>query len=323
MNQRRVTKARPTIRPGWALTHYLTFTKERAPQLRQYLLALKAGKPPEQAAKAFGDLVKFNQDAHKYLRSGSFSYRPVAIDVKTRVVENVRLLSAGEAALIQETIAFRDEDLSVYRKEGDRKHETRLRAANLQRIRDKSAQHPADPFATYLLAQAEYVAGNYVQSEAAADRLLALQPRHVRGKVTKALNMFHRATSLQGANRAAAAAEARRLIVRANKDDADDVLPLIAYYRSFQMIGEAAPKAAVEGLMAAVETLPGDIPARLLLVGELSRQRQWARAIHYLRPIADAHHDSPRREAARKQMEELEAALAKEQGSTAGTQAAR
>ncbi len=31
---------------GWALTHYLTFTKERAPQLRQYLLALKAGKPP-------------------------------------------------------------------------------------------------------------------------------------------------------------------------------------------------------------------------------------------------------------------------------------
>ena len=298
---------------GWALTHFLSFSPERAPQMRRYLQALQAGKRPEEAAKAFGDLSALNQAAHAYLRSGSFPYRSVPVKIDKPVIQKMRPLSPGEAALIPETIAFRDDDILTYGKEYDRKREAQLRAETLRKIQDKAARFPSDAFALYLLAEAEYAAANHAKSEAAADRLLAIQPDHVRGRVKKAQNMLHAAMALQGSARKEKAAEARRLITSANKASPDDPHPLIAYYQSFQMAGEAVPAIAVTGLMQAVATLPRDLAVRQMLVDALVSKRRWAEAAHYLRPISDASHASPRREAARKQMAEILAELAKEQ----------
>lgn len=296
---------------GWAITHFLTFSDERAPQMREYLKRLTQGQSLEEAAKAFGNVSKLNQEAAKYLRAGSFAYKPVDVKIEEPVIRAVRPLGPGEAALVPETIAFRDYSLNWFKKEANKKRELEFRESILAQIRDKAARYAADPFALYLLGEAEYAAGNYDRAEAAADRLLALDPNHVRGRVRKALAMLQNAPAAQ---RAARAGEARKLVLAANRANPNDVLPLVGYYETFKLAGERAPDQAVEGLAAAVETLPGDESIRQMLVDEMAAQKKWRLAIAYLAPLANSPHETPMREEARKQMAQLEAELAKETG---------
>lgn len=312
-----------TYGQGWALTHFLTFDSKRSSQLRQYLLALQAGKSREQASKAFGDLSALNREARRYVTSGAFAYKPVKVAIRRPVIQRKRPLTAGEAALIPEVLAFRDDELSIFRNSGRRARERGLREANLKRIRDKAAQHRNDPFALYLLAEAEAAAGNHPQSEAAVDGLLAIQPKHVRGMARKSLLLSLAALRLQGPERAAMAAKARQLAVRANRLDVDDPLPLIAFYQSFRGTGQRVPPKAVDGLMQAVSTLPGNTSLRQLLVDQLATDGRVAEAIAWLMPIANSPHDSPRREAAREQLASLQETLARQQSRPAQPAATR
>jgi hypothetical protein len=302
---------------GWALAHFFTFSKTRAPQMRQFLAALSSGQPATEAAKAFGDLDELNREARRYVGAGSFEYRPVEVEIAGPVLKRIRPLSPGEAASIPETIAFDDEDLSILRKPGEREREKKRREGVLADIRDKSRRFVDDPFTLHLLAEAEYAAGNLGQSEAAADRLLAIQPDHVRGAVRKSILLAHAAKGLQGPARAAKASEARRLAVRANKADPNDPLPLLAFYQSFHLAGEKPSKAAVDNLISVVLTVPGNTSIRQLLVDELAAQRRWGEAIAVLTPIANSPHRSPRREAAQEQMAKLKAELDKARGTPA------
>lgn len=302
---------------GWALTHFLTFDKQRSKQLRQYLLAVQAGKSLDQAARVFGDLGALNREARRYVTSGAFAYKPVKVDINRPVIQKKRPLTAGEAALIPEVIAFRDDELSSIRSLGQRARERSLREANLSRIQDKAARFPNDPFALYLLAEAEAAAGNHSHSQSALDRLLAIQPNHVRGMARKSLLLSLAAARLQGPERAAKAAEARQLAVRANRLDIDDPLPLVAFYQSYRATGQKVPPKAVEGLMQAVSTLPGNTSLRQLLVDQLASDSRFAEAIAWLMPIANSPHQSPRRQAAREQLAKLQEALARQQGKAA------
>ena len=294
-----------TYGQGWALTHFLTFDSERSKKFRAYLEALTAGKSMKEAAQAFGDLDDLNRDARRYLTAGSFSYRPVKVDVAQPVIHRTRLLSAGEAALIPEVIAFNDDALESYRKTGERERQRKLRDSNLTRIREKAQAFPTDPFALYFLAEAENAAGNYPQAQAAIDRLLAIQPNHVRAMARKSMLLSRQASTLQGAARTAAAAEARTLAVKANRADVDDPLPLVAYYESYRLSGERVPQPAVDGLMQAVSTLPKDDGLRMLLVNQLERDGRYAEAIGWIMTIANDPHESPLRDAAREQLERL------------------
>ena len=303
-----------TYGQGWAMTHFLTFSKERSPQLRRYLSALTAGQTPEQAARAFGNLRDLSREASIYLSNGRFEYRPVKVPIREPVIERVRTLSAGEAALILETMAFRDDDLRFYRKESAREKEQRLRARNLEQVREKAARFPNDPFAQYLLSEVEFAAGNLPASNAAADRALALNPRHARAMARKSLALSYLAAKLPAASRVQQVEQARELALSANRADPNQLLPLRAYYESYRAVGEAPAKAALEALEMVVATQPQDSAARQMLVDEYESRRRWSDAIRTLTPIASGLHDSPRRESARAQMERLEAALAAELG---------
>ena len=299
---------------GWAMTHFLTFDKERSPQLRQYLTDLTRGKPVEEAARAFGDLGKLNKEARSYVSQGSFTYIPVPVPIAAPVIQKSRSISAGEAAVIAETIAFQDDDLLAYRKPGARERERKRREENLARIREKARRFPDDAAVHHLLAEAEYGGGHLAEAEAAADRLLTLRPDHVRGMVRKSILLAHSAEKLSGQARKARASEARRLAVRANKADPDDPLPLFAFYQSFNLAGETPTPDAVDGLRAAVRTLPGDTTVRLLLVERLAKQKNWGEAIAALTPIANSPHPSPLRDAAQEQLAKLRAAFEQEGG---------
>lgn len=302
-----------TYGQGWALTHFFTFAPQRTKQFRAYLDALTAGKSMKDAAQAFGDLGDLNREARRYVTAGSFSYRPVKVDIIQPVIRSTRPLSAAEAALIPEVIAFRDEPLNAYQKPGARERERKQREANLDRIRKKAQLYPDDAFALYFLAEAENAAGNYAQALSAVDRLLALQPNHVRAMARKSMLMSRQASTLQGAARAALAADARNWAVKANHADTIDPLPLLAYYESYRQIGEKAPEQAVEGLMQAVSTLPKNADLRLRLVNELEGSGRYAEAIGWIIPIANDPHDSPMRSAAREQVDRLRQKLGQAQ----------
>lgn len=299
-----------TYGQGWAVTHFLTFDKKRSGQFRQYLAQLTAGKSFAEAAKVFGDLNELDHEARRYVTAGSFEYRPVKVDIEQPVITSIRRLSAGEVALIPEVIAFDDDDLKQYKSTGLRQHEAGRREQNLERIRQVAAQYPNDPFALHFLAEAEFASGNYAQSQAAADRLLAIRPNDVDGLARKSLAMSMQVHSLAG-GRAAAAEAARSLAVKANKLDHDNPLPLLAYYESFHEAAQPAPQLATEGLMQAVSTLPANTSVRELLVDDLASRHQWREAMAWLAPIANSPHDSPLRDSARDKMEWLKAQLAK------------
>jgi tetratricopeptide (TPR) repeat protein len=305
-----------TYGQGWALTHFLTFNSQRSAQLRQYLTALGIGKSRDEAAKAFGDLAELNREARRYVTAGSFEYRPVKVDIAQPVVQRTRVLSQGEALLIPETIAFRDGDLAEYEDSSDRKKEDGFRRHNLARIRDKAAQLPNDPFAQQLLGEVEYVQGNFAESEAAIDRMHSVRPDDGGGMTLKSMLLSRRSAGMAGDARKQMVARARAMAVKANRANPDDPRPLLAYYQSFNLTGEPAPRAAVEGLMQAVSLLPREGKPRQLLVDQLARDKRYDEAMAWLMPVANSTHKSPRREAARKQMEQLKAAKA-----TAGKQA--
>ncbi len=299
---------------GWALTHYLTFAKGRSQQLRQYLAALTAGKTPTEAAQAFGNLDQLNREAHAYVSRGSFEYKPVEVPLRQPVIQRVDALGPAETALIPETIAFNDDDLASYRKAGDREKERNRRARVLARIRDKAARYSNDPYAVYLLAEAETASGNAAAAESAVDRLLAIRPGDVRGLVRKSLLLSQSAATLNGPERQQKAAQARQLAVAANKADPNEPLAFVAFYESYHSGGASVPRNALEGLEAAVATLPGNTRIRQMLVDEYASQRRWADAMRALAPIANDTHESPLRQAARERMAQLRAELQKESG---------
>lgn len=260
---------------SWLLAHYLTFSEKRAGQLRKYLGELGAGVSNDAAAKdAFGDLDQLSREVHVYLEQGSFPMRAVPIALPAPETIKVRTLSPGEAALMEETASFGyglgKEQMAAY----------------LADIRAKVARYPSDPFALRLLADAEYEAEDFTAATATVDRLLAVAPDSVPGRVRKAMLMLHQAEGLPDPARQAKVAEARRLIVAANKSAPEDPQPLVAYYRSFLTAGERPPRQAVDGLMQAVSTLPQDQGPRLMLVSQLVSDGKLADAIYYLGPIA-------------------------------------
>lgn len=294
---------------GWAMTHFLTFSKVRSPQMRRYLEALSAGKSPAEAAQAFGDLDALNREARLYVVQGTFNYTPVNVAIQQPVIQQVSTVPAAEAAMIPETIAFSDEDLSLYRKDSDREHERRHRAEVLSHIRSKAAQYPNDPYALYLLAEAENTAGNPAAAEQAVDRLLAVRPGDVHGMVLKSWLLSDAAASLPAEARGAKIGEARRLAIAANKADPEDPLVYIAFYRTYRAAGGPVPANAVDGLAAAVEKLPRNTRFRQMLTDELAAEGRVAEAIEVLTPLASDPHESPLRTAAREQLAKLKARL--------------
>lgn len=299
-----------TYAQGWAVTHFMTFDKGRASQFRQYLAAIGKGKSYAEAAKAFGDLDQLNRDARRYVTAGTFEYKAVQVEVAKPVIKSSRVMTEGEVAVIPNIIAYRDDELSVYKKAGARERETDLRASNLHKIRDKASRYAGEALPQYLLAEAEFAAGNYAQAEAATDRLLALSPKHVRGLARKSLLLSQAAASLSGDAKTAKVNEARRLAIRANRIDKDDPMPLLAFYQSFNLAGERPPTVAFDGLLQATSLLPRDDRLRQLVVDQLAREQRYDEAMAWLVSLANSPHESPRREAARAQMEQLRAAKA-------------
>ncbi|HMJ92979.1 MAG TPA: hypothetical protein VK472_02635, partial [Allosphingosinicella sp.] len=255
---------------SWLLVHYLTFNQGRTGQRARYIAAIERGASLEDAAReAFGDMRDFDGALRRYI-DGPISTATVAARALPAPHIDVRPLTAPEIALVP---------LRIEQMRGV--DPARIPAFSAE-VRAIAAKYPGDPQALLMLAEAEGLAGNHAASSRAADTLLASVPAHPRALLRKAANL-----EALGQDRKAA----RPLIVRANRADQKDPLPLLAYYRSFRPEGaEPAPALALDGLLLAVQLAPQSGEVRLIAGAALAKAGRLEEAENILRPAAYAPH---------------------------------
>lgn len=267
---------------GWLLTHYLTFNEARRTQLGAYLKALNAGQDNEAAGRAaFGDLKKLDRELGAYMR-GRFTGLRIGADKLKVAPVTVRTLDAGEAAVMDVHIAS---TRGVNRKAA---------LALLPAVRRAVAPYPAHGFAQAVLAEAEYDAGNFAESAAAAGRSIAADPKNRDGYLY--LGMAQAALlRAQGKPSEAAIKAVRAPLSRANRLDPDDPRPMLCIYDSFEMFGQAPPKAVKDALIYAHGLAPEDRRARMLATMAYIERGNFKAARMTVAPLAfDPHARMPR-----------------------------
>lgn len=259
---------------GWLLTHYLTFSASRKGQLDAYLRAINAGKSSLAAGEAaFGDLDKLNGELNRYLRAPSMNYISLPPEKIKIAAVKVQELSPGANEIMP--ILMRS------RRGVDTKEAEQL----VPKARKVAAQYPNDAFVQLALAEAEIDAGNLAEADAAAERVLAVEPESVRALV------FRGRVALERLKKAGNGSEAdwkaaRRWFVRANRLEPGTPQPLLWFHDSFLAEGVPPPENSFDGLRSAALLAPEDIGLRMNVGLQLLAKGSKEEARILLAPLA-------------------------------------
>jgi hypothetical protein len=305
---------------AWALTHFLFFSDERRPQLRQYLTARAQGQDAATAAQVFGDQAQLANDMRHYFYSRK-PYIQVTYDGSKIEQPIVRRLRQSEAAFVKgrlelgarveippEPAAGTPPDMAKAQTKA-RDEALRLRDQWLADLRRDAARWSGEIEAQLLLAEAECRSGNPAECLAAADRAERITPTDTRMLAWKGLAMVQQAAAAPAAERAPMLAAARDLIVRANQIDHEAIGPLVAYYDSFAEAGEAPSARAIDGLQKAMEEVPAAPETRLTLATALAKRGQYDVARPVIMPVAAGGYDTPEKPAAKALLAQLDSAV--------------
>jgi tetratricopeptide (TPR) repeat protein len=266
---------------GWLLTHYLMFEPKRTGQLAKYITAMNSGTGSLEAARAaFGDLDVLDEELRTYVKQRRIPYVRVRAEALLPEPVALRTLSPGESAIM---------DLRMRSKVGVTKEDSARVAREMAQAAAPWPNHPAVQGA---LAEALFDAGNLDGAEAAAARAIAADPKNVDGLIYRARVAMARAKAAP-ARDAAVWREVRRLIALANRADPNDPEPLILYYQSFAVQGQAPTRNAVEGLLQAYALAPQDGGLRMNVARQLLVDGQAAEARRALAPLAYDPHGGP------------------------------
>lgn len=281
---------------AWLLTHYLNFNKARAGQLGKYLNAINAGSTNIDAAKeSFGDLAVLDKELKSYLSQRKISYvqelRPTPAPDRIDISE---VSAGGGATMLQR--------LRLMRGVGDDE-----RATIIEALRSAAAKFPKAHEPQVLLAQAYFDAGEDAKAIAAADAALALSPAESRAMLYRGEAML-RQNVKDGTSDAKLWKEARNWVVKANRANVNDPMPLFAYYRSFGQQGVAPPALSLDGLRRAYQMAPEDRTIRMTYASALADQKKYAPAIRLVETVAFDPHSGPGSEEARRILKRLKAA---------------
>ncbi|MES2043154.1 MAG: hypothetical protein V4475_04715 [Pseudomonadota bacterium] len=259
---------------SWLLTHYLTFDPARHGQLAAYLTAFNAGASQAEAAKVFGDPRGLDRDLDKYLEAASFTYRqpPIPPEIAREVA--IRPLAPDEAAMLPYVLEFTKTMKSDAAK------------AFAARVEIAAAQFPDGAAAQQLAAQVDLDAGLLDPAEREATRAVALAPQSARAHYYLGAVRLERAKAADGDKRGLLVAAGKSEILAANQLDANDPLPLIAFYESFGIARQPASDAGRAALARAVEIVPQDGGTRMTYVYDLIIHGQKQTAARMLKPIA-------------------------------------
>jgi Flp pilus assembly protein TadD len=285
---------------SWLLAHYLTLSPERSQQLRAYLNAINRGASQADAAKAFGDLGKFNTDVKRYLTNASFEYKALPLPETLAANIAMRKLSASEIELMEDAI-----ELSRQKSKEDAE-------SFAAQLRGKVSKFGPDRYASQLLGEAELAAGNFDAAIAIADRILALQAGDSKALWLKAAATLEKAKGSDDPEDAAL--KARDWALEANKNDPDAPRPLVAFFDSYLVAREQPSIDALESMREAVRRVPQDKSLRFKLAATLAmtgNRDHKIEAIRALRPVAFDPHGGAAAEGAGKMIESLMGAILK------------
>jgi tetratricopeptide (TPR) repeat protein len=285
---------------GWLLTHFLNFEPSRQGQLGKYLQKVSSGTPTLVAAReAFGDLKVLDKELDSYLRRPKLAYLPIPVSKLPIGEIKIRTVGAGENAVM---------DVKMRSKRGVSRAEA---LALLPEVRRAAAPFPNDPHVQATLAEAEYDAGNFAEAEAAADRGIAANPRHVdcllykgRAKMGAAL-----ASKIRNAD---VWKDVRKALAAANRVDPEDPEPLILFYMSFRSQGIQPTTNAVIGLNEALRLAPQDMGLRMIAARQYLADNKPAEARAALAPVAFAPHGGAMAQAAAALITKIDAGAAKD-----------
>jgi hypothetical protein len=284
---------------SWALTHMFYRSEEHGGQIGRYLAALADGVEPLAAAEAeFGDLDELEKRLGRYIRGGLTS--SYAYDIVYKNDIRVQRLSPYDSTLVE---------LTLQRKAGHRRDRTR------ERLMQLVARPEATAEAWYQLAELEYAEAHreeanprydFTAAEAAVDRALALDAKHVLANVLKGdilLEPFDHADDTPDSSLWDAA---RKFYVAANRADPLHPLPLYKFGNTFLREGVENPQVG-DALYEAFLGAPEATELRYALANHYARERDFDRAIHLLKVIAGNPHTGS---GAREYIEKLEEARA-------------
>lgn len=272
---------------SWLLTHYMMFDAGRAKTLGAYIAAINAGKSREDAEKLLGinpglDIKLNAYGARPSLPSATFSPDKLKIDEVS-----VRPLSPGEAAV-----------MPMMMRSHNGVNEQQAREV-VEAVRRLAAPYPNDAGAQNELAEAEFDAGNFALSDAAADRVLAADPKSVHGLIYKGMaqmELLKKAGNVDPAKWSAA----RHWFLLANRADSLYSYPIQLYYESFASAKQAPTQSAKDGLLFAYRLAPQNLALRLEAAHLLLNNGQLKPARVALEPIAYSERPGPLSDAAKK-----------------------
>jgi hypothetical protein len=280
----------------WLLVHFLNFTETRLGQLSKYLTAINGGTSNAEAAReAFGDLKLLDKELTAYLNRGRMSYK-IESDV-TPAPERVDIttVSAGAGATMMQFLALRR---GV--------NETELPSL-IGALNASAQKFPRDPEPQVLLAEAKYRSGDDSGAVQAADAALALVPTLSRASLYKGRAML-RQNIKDNVSDPARWKEARGWIVKANRADVNDPMPLFVFYQSFHQQGLQPSPSALQGLARAYQMVPEDRDIRLTYAFSLAAERKFVPAIRLIETVAFDPHNGPGSAGARSILKRLHAA---------------
>ncbi len=277
---------------SWLLFHYLTFNNERRKQLGNYQIKLMGGASEKEAAEVFGDLEQLSKELDQYQKSRKWSYiRQPRANLNIGQI-TVRILGAGEAAMMP---------IRIRSKRGVNRDQAIELLPEAQKI---AAKFPDDPAVQAALAEAEYDAGHASAAIAAADRALAKNPKQMNAHIQKGYALAKLARDNDDPE--AAWKKVRRQFVKANKIENDHPIPLLYYYESYRDAGDDIPEIAVRGLERALALAPFDSGLRWMVANQHAQDKRFDHAIQTLRPLAYSPHRSKQSDLAEKLLIALE-----------------
>lgn len=281
---------------SWLLVHYLNFTPTRVGQLSKYLKAINQGATGIDAARtAFGDLGQLDKELKIYLAKSSIGYIQQGVSTPAPERVDVAPVSPAVGATMMQRLALMHDP--------DKDDLPKL----IGTLRASAAKYPDEADPQLLLAEAHYLADDDAAAVEAADAALKITPALSRAMLVKGKAIM-RQNIKNGVADAARWKEARGWIVKANRADVNDPMPLFAYYRSFGQQGIEPLPSSLDGLRRAYEMVPEDHDVRMTYAFALATRKYYAAAIHLVETVAFDPHNGPGAAEARSILKRLQAA---------------
>jgi tetratricopeptide (TPR) repeat protein len=287
---------------AWLLTHYFQYKEDRRAEIARYLKDVADGVKDIQPDSYFaGGLDGLEKDLKTYLRHrlSASVLKPKELKIDAIVVTP---LDPAQGDLIEDELRLinrpRTEDLSGI----------------VSSIRSKVAKYPTSAYALALLAEAEWAAEQKDAALADADRAIAIDPKSARAYAVRAKVLLEKA---QGSDSEADWKAALTAIVRANRADTEDPVPLALFYRYHAMRGGKMPDLGYDGLYKAFTLLPQSSDYRFNFAYAMATKGDYKSASTLLDPIAYSPHGSAMRDAALKLKAEYDAKAAEKEMSAA------